>query len=320
MAKCVVSKPTTCEDTECDEGMVCEMRKRVKDGAEVPRCRPENPTATRAEDCSQLDCREGLVCEVLGSGQAKCMMIPPPTDCEELDCGAGMECVIVGNKGRVKCVQVFRLVPVVVTDSEEGPTSSGSLTTPRRPLIERGCSDLDCEAGFRCRMLANRAKNGDRRLRPTCVPMQCSMRRPLRPPRGCEEVECGRYAECVVCREGGETRARCQQRPDTDEVNPTRRPDEGEDKPMGINSEKPTADEDKETPMGRTDKNGEKPTGTDKEKPEEDGEKTDEKETPADGTDSRPPVMCEEVECGEDEMCFEFEHEERRLARCVSAG
>lgn len=332
-AKCVPFKPTTCEDMECDEGMVCEMRRRLKDEKEVPRCKLENPSASRAEDCSRLTCREGMVCAVLNSGMAKCVMMPPPTDCKELDCGEGMECKEVGNKDRVKCVASS--APVVVSDPEETPTSNLLLITPRG---ERGCSELDCDAGFVCRMTANRARNGDRRLRPTCIPMQCSGRRLSRPPRSCEELECGRGEECVECQEGGNTRARCQR------LQPTRTP---EDKERSTNEgrEKPTdrANEEKEKPTSETDEDGDRSdedigesvpdedrdtsgkTGEDK-----DGESVPDDEKPTDldkpGTPDerrrgrRPPVMCEEVQCGEEEMCFEFEHEERRLARCVSAG
>lgn len=353
-AECVVSKPTTCEELECNEGMVCEMRRRLKDGKEVPRCKPENPDAARAEDCSQLTCQEGLVCEVLRSGQAKCMTIPPPTDCAELDCGEGMVCTDVGNKGRVKCVQELRRTPVVATDSgdERPPTSNTPPTTPRRPLIERGCNTLDCEDGFRCLMTANRRRNGDRRLRPTCVPTQCSLKRRPRPPRRCEEVECGSDRECVVCREGGETRARCHRPSNTDQDgHPTGIPDEDRDKPTGrpdIEKPRGTVEEGKEKPMALVifEEDGEdtaeedkeleksveadevKPTGTPEEKStalkEEKATGGTDKDTSEEDMENRrgrrPPARCDEVECGEDEMCFEFEHDGRRLARCVSAG
>lgn len=355
----MVVKPTTCEEMECDEGMVCEMRKRVKDGLEVPRCKPENPDATRAEDCSQLTCREGMVCEVLGSGQVKCMMIPPPTNCADLDCGEGMVCSDVGNKGRVRCVQESRRAFPATNSSSERPTSS---QPPRRPLIERRCNELDCENRYRCRMIANRQRNGDRRLRPTCVPAQCSLRRRSRPPQCCAEVDCGKDEECVVCREGMETRARCQQRhkPDNDrETRPTRKPDEDQEKPTaGEGNDKKHSDTteedeltiqdaktlDKDTPE-EDEKTEDEAKSSDEDIPEED-EKTieeaktldkdtseednedEENEEPGDRSDEdtetrrsrrRPPVTCEEVECGE-EMCFEFEHDGRHLARCVSAG
>ena len=368
-ARCVPFVPTNCEEIECEDGMVCEMRERLKDGKVVPRCKLEDPGASRVEDCSQLTCREGLACQVLPSGMAKCVMTPPPMDCKELDCGEGMECKEVGIQGRVKCVQLAN----PVRDAGEMPTSGASLSTPRRPFVERGCRELDCEAGFQCRMTANRAKNGDRRLRPTCVPMQCSERRRSRPPQRCMEVECGRGEECVECREGEQTRARCQRRPDEDgdrgtdgeRERPTRRPDSGtnqvttdrvgeeREKPTGSKEEKPTGNEEREKPTGfdedekdKYEEEDEKALDEDEKALDED-EKTldDEKRENVEKTDEgkgneedeassstdmgepdesrrrrRPPVMCEELECGEHEMCFEFEHEERSLARCVSAG
>ncbi len=210
VARCVIFAPETCEEMECDQGMVCVMRKRVRDGKEVPRCVPENPSHGGATDCSQLQCREGLVCEMLGD-QARCVMIPPPTDCAEIECEEGMECQPVGNGGQVRCISVYHPLtppfPPQVTNLE-----STARPTPQPFQIERGCGELDCDAGFRCHMSANRERNGDQKFHPTCVPMQCPARMESRPhpPRTCEELRCGRQEECVVCDEGEETRARCQ--------------------------------------------------------------------------------------------------------------
>ena len=213
VAKCMYSAPKNCEEMECEEGLVCEMRNRVRDGLLVPRCKPATPVVNEAQDCSQLDCREGLACEVLEVNRAKCVKPPVPTDCKEIDCGEGMECKEVGNFGRVKCVQVFIRRSTAATPIGTGnPLPTGTGTPPPTPRVERRCNELDCEPGYYCSMVANRAKNGDRKLRPTCMPIQCPVAKPRRPPHSCREIRCGRDEECVMCQEGRGIRARCAPR------------------------------------------------------------------------------------------------------------
>lgn len=106
--RCVVYIPQNCEEIECEEGMVCEVRERSKDKKPVARCvagqaNPENPR--RGDDCSEVKCDDDEVCIQLEDDKgARCTKPPPPTDCSQLRCPINMECLPIANGRRVRCV------------------------------------------------------------------------------------------------------------------------------------------------------------------------------------------------------------------------
>ena len=106
--KCVVYIPQTCEEVDCEEGMVCEVRERAKDSKPVARCiagraNPENPR--RGDDCSEVKCDDDEVCiQLEDDGGARCAKPPPPSDCSQLQCPINMECLPTANGRRVRCV------------------------------------------------------------------------------------------------------------------------------------------------------------------------------------------------------------------------
>ncbi len=108
-ADCVVSIPDNCGEKECDEGMVCEVRSRGRDGVQVARCVPDktNPNNPRraGATCAEVECSDDEVCLMLSDDNgAGCAKPPPPTDCSQLECAEGMDCLPTGNKKRVRCV------------------------------------------------------------------------------------------------------------------------------------------------------------------------------------------------------------------------
>ena len=105
-ARCVLFRPTTCEELEpCDEGMMCRLRER-KDKDPVVRCVPIG-SPPKPRDCSELECEEGFDCMLFGREgkrkRARCVKDrPPPKSCKELDCEAvGMFCRV--GSGRPRC-------------------------------------------------------------------------------------------------------------------------------------------------------------------------------------------------------------------------
>ncbi len=102
----MVSIPDTCDKVSCDEGMICEVRKRNRDGAEIARCvadkiDPENPRS--GSSCAEVKCEEDEVCMMIEE-RARCSKPSPPEDCNQLECPQGMECLPTQNERRVRCV------------------------------------------------------------------------------------------------------------------------------------------------------------------------------------------------------------------------
>ncbi len=108
-ARCVVSIPDNCDEKKCDEGMVCEVRTRGKDGVQVARCVADKKDSTnprRGATCAEVECDEDEVCLMLSDDNgARCANPPPPTDCSQLQCEQGMDCLPTENKKRVRCVR-----------------------------------------------------------------------------------------------------------------------------------------------------------------------------------------------------------------------
>lgn len=198
VAKCRRFIPKSCDELTCDEGYECRVRENTN-GEPVARCILQQQ-GERPSDCSQLQCPKDMTCVLLpDNGGARCAKVPPPKNCEELQCEDGLECVYTENGDRVRCA------PVKVT--RPPPLATGP--EPILQEIARKCEDLDCEPGYECKLVGDRERYGNSLLVATCIPAQCPVRRPPRPPRGCHELVCGRDEMCTVCGEGRETRARC---------------------------------------------------------------------------------------------------------------
>ncbi|XP_064397810.1 cell surface glycoprotein 1-like isoform X2 [Halichondria panicea] len=260
-ARCVVSIPDNCDEKKCDEGMVCEVRTRGKDGVQVARCVADKKDSTnprRGATCAEVECDEDEVCLMLSDDNgARCANPPPPTDCSQLQCEQGMDCLPTENKKRVRCVR--RKEPF----GDSNPTERPSGATPL-PVLARSCDQLDCEPGYSCRMVANKAKNGNRQPLPTCKPDECPTRKPRGPPRSCRQLECGREEVCVTCGEGEKTRARClaTERPNMRQGNTTNPGRLGNHtKPRNTTSGNGTRPTGKPVRPTRPSGNGTRPTG-----------------------------------------------------------
>ena len=196
VAECKPVIQKTCNETNCDDGFQCQVREQ-KNGEPIARCIVIRQ-AERASDCSELECPEDMICVLLSNNRgARCAKPPPPKNCDELECAVGLECVDVQSSDRVRCAPVNVVVP-----PEPEPQS------PQQE-IARKCDDLECEPGYECKLVSDRERNGNKRFVATCVPSQCPVRRPPRPPQRCQELRCAREEMCVLCGEGPETTARC---------------------------------------------------------------------------------------------------------------
>lgn len=178
--------PMSCKEIECDDGMQCV--ERVK-----PQCVPIR-TEMQPSDCSQLECPEGLICMILDG--AMCAKPPAPTSCEELDCSPDLTCKMIRGIRRAKCIQ---------EDTAKSPTNQQKVS------ISRDCNELECEDGYKCKLVINRKVNGNMVPMATCIPIKCPIRRRPRPPMSCAEIECCDDEVCMVCGKGFYTRARCIQ-------------------------------------------------------------------------------------------------------------
>jgi len=231
---------------ECSEKM-CQWGQRCEMREGKPACREE----TRTEKCRSTWCREGHRCD-----NGTCT----PRTCAEMNCRRDEECRD-WNRG---WETIRRCV--------------------RRPTRERRCKDLDCDEGFKCRMV--RWEGANNSTRPVCRRSWPSV---FSPPRRFGEISCRDNEDWAMCESENRDRVtRCWRR----------------DARWSRNG---SLDERWQRNWGRDDgwqRNWERDDSWQRNWGRDDRR--------------RPPWNCSELRCWEDERCHVFRYWGMQMASCRS--
>ncbi len=200
------SGPLSCNDIECDDGLMCRFRERVEGFLPVVRCVPFVPS-----DCSELTCDEGFECVIRGR-RPSCVPIvttPEPIGCSEIICNNNEICIELSN------------APICVpltTSVTPFPTS----TTPNTMITGESCDQLDCLSFlFVCNQMTETfaicepARECIAEFNATCLALSlvCDITSnsfaTCIVPSSCNQLTCNENQNCFEFNFGGQTTAQC---------------------------------------------------------------------------------------------------------------
>ncbi len=147
------SRPLSCDDIKCDDGLMCRFRERVEGFSPVVRCVPFVP-----KDCSELVCDEGFTCIQRGRRPVCSTIVttPTPTNCSEVNCKPDEICLVTSGTptctsltfecSEVECeddeICVLESITMRPTCVSVTPTTTTTTTTPI--FTAESCDQLDC--------------------------------------------------------------------------------------------------------------------------------------------------------------------------------